>query len=62
MIDKASLSEEISMISGYRVPCTFLANKFQVISRFCPGQKGHSPGYSVDNFDTRKADARSVPK
>ncbi len=27
--------------------------KFQVITRFCPGQKGHSPGYSVDNFDTK---------
>ncbi len=27
--------------SGFPV---FLAIKFQVISMFCPGQKGHSPG------------------
>ncbi len=23
---------------------------FQVISRFCPGPKGHSPGYSTGNL------------
>ncbi len=35
-----------------------LALKFQVISRFCTGQKGHSPGYSMDNFVTK----RQTPK
>ncbi len=31
-----------------------LVIKFQVISRFCPGQKGHSPGYSVNTFGTKR--------
>ncbi len=31
-----------------------LVIKFQVISRFCPGPKSHSPGYTVDNFDTKR--------
>ncbi len=27
-----------------------LATKFQVISRFCPSQNGHSPGFCAVNF------------
>ncbi len=31
-----------------------LVIKFQVISRFYPGPKSHSPGYIVDNFGTKR--------
>ncbi len=37
-------------ITGFLV---FLAINFQVMSRFYPGQKGHSPGYIADNFGTK---------
>ncbi len=32
----------------------FLAIKFKVLSRFYPGQKGHSPGISTDNICCKK--------
>ncbi len=35
-----------------------LVTKFQVISRFCPSQKRSSPGYSANNFGTK----RQTPK
>ncbi len=31
-------------------------------SRFFPGKKGHSPGFCVDNFSTKKADAKDILK
>ncbi len=34
--------------------------KFQVIYRFCPGQKCNFPGYIVDNFGTKKADTNDI--
>ncbi len=39
-----------------------LVIKFQVISRFCPGSKSHSPGYIVDNFGTKRKslDTKSI--
>ncbi len=40
----------------------FLSIKFQVISRFCSDQKCHSPGYGVNNFGTKKVDAKDVLK
>ncbi len=36
----------------------FLAIKFKVLSRFYPGQKGHSSGFSTDSFCTK----RQIPK
>ncbi len=36
----------------------FLAIKFQVMSWFYPGQKGHSPGYIANHFGT----TRQTPK
>ncbi len=41
-----------------RVLSSFLAIKFQVMSMFCLGQKGHSSGYSADNFGSK----RQTPK
>ncbi len=34
--------------------------KFKVISRFCPGPKGHSPGYSADNFGTKRQTLKAL--
>ncbi len=39
------------LISGFPV---ILAKTFQVISRFCPGQKSHSPGYMQTIFAPKR--------
>ncbi len=48
-----------SLVSGFPV---FLAIKFQIISRFCPGQKGHSPGYSTNDVDTKRQTPKAILK
>ncbi len=37
----------INNISGFPI---IFSHKFKVFSRLCPGQKGHSPGFSTDNL------------
>ncbi len=42
-----------ALIYNYRVSM-FLTKQFQVISRFCPDQSDHSPGFCVGNVGTKR--------
>ncbi len=51
----------ISLVSSLQGSQLFLAIKFKVLSRFCAGQKGHSPGFNR-HFLHQKADPKGVLK